>query len=121
MNNRVTRFVMVLVAVAIYWNVGWAIGTYYHNYIWGHTPQTFWQTVWNGGYQILSGEAGRSKPLLEFQIIFMFFWPVFVGFFVPISWVIRFAHIGILFFVWFISYIFELIFAGGIAKLLGVG
>jgi len=50
--------VVVAMALAAYLNIGWAIGTYYHNYITGHTPQTFWQTVWGGGWEFFS----RARP-----------------------------------------------------------
>lgn len=118
MNNRVTRFVMILVVVAMYLNVGWAIGTYYHNYIFGHVPQTFWQTVWKGGYQYLTGGGNQLR---SDQIIMMFSWPVLIGILVPISWAIYVIHHLAMLAYHFIVFILWLVGAGGIAKLLGVG
>lgn len=103
-----TRAVLIVIGVAIYLNIGWAIGTYYHYYIFGYEPQTFWQVVWRGGYQTFSGVV--SHTLLFDQIFFMFFWTVVVGLSVPISWVVYAIH-----------NLLWLAGAGGIAKLLGVG
>lgn len=117
-HRKLVRAVAIIVGVAVYLNIGWAIGTYYHNYIFGHTPQTFWQTVWKGGYPAIINTVYDS-PLYD-QILSMFAWPL-LGLISVLLWVVRFAQIGTIYFVWLVSYIFKLIFAGGIAKLLGIG
>lgn len=109
MNNRVTRFAMILVAGAIYLNVGWAIGTYYHNYIFGHEPQTFWQQVWSAK-GVVSNLPGNNTPvpLYHDQILFALFWPF------------QFCILLIMWCFHAMEWCFWLFF-GGIAKLLGVG
>lgn len=118
-HRKLIRAVAIIVGVAIYLNVGWAVGTYYHNYIFKHTPQTFWQVVWKGGYQSING--GTVSFLLADQILLMFTWPLLVGVFVPITWVVYAIHHFIMLIFHAIVYVLWLVGAGGIAKLLGVG
>lgn len=117
-HRKLVRAVAIIVGVAIYLNIGWAIGTYYHTYIFGHEPQTFWQVVWKGGFHSIDG---GEQLLLANQILLMFFWPLLVGVLMPITWVIyAIYHLAML--VWHaIVYVLWLAGAGGIAKLLGVG
>lgn len=117
--SKLVRAVAIIVGVAIYLNIGWAIGTYYRNYIFGHTPQTFWQTVWTGGYPAIMN-TGNSSPLSD-QIFLMVVWPLLAGVLVPFTWAV-YAIYSLVVLVWHaIVYILWLAGAGGIAKLLGVG
>lgn len=119
-HRKLIRPIMFFVAAAIYLNIGWAIGTYYHAHIFSHAPETFWQVVWRGGYGLINGGVVNDS-LLASQIFLMFLWPAVVGALVPITWVIYALHRlavlvwhSIVFFLWLSG-------AGGIAKLLGVG
>lgn len=118
-HRKLVRAVMFVVIAAIYLNIGWAIGTYYHNYIFGHTPQTFWQTVWKGGYGSLNGGFGKESLLFD-QIFLMLVWPM-LGFLVPTTWAVYAIHHFAVLAFHSMVFILWLIGAGGIAKLLGIG
>lgn len=99
------KVLIAILILTVYLNIGWALGTYYHNDIFkqGVTtqkPQTITQKSLCGGGEFFSICGGNT--LLFDQVLMMFFWPFFL-FIALLSWVI-----------W-------LIFAGGVAKLLGIG
>lgn len=100
-------FLALIVLLTIYLNVGWALGTYHHNYIIGHEPETAWQTFWAGGWGFWATKTPSS--LIDAQIASLLIWPVMLAI-TLFSW---FAY----FFVWFLW----LVFAGGLAKLVGLG
>lgn len=123
------RTLMILVGLlllAAYLNIGWAIGTYEHNHILGKTPETFWQEAWQGGFGVFSGLKTTEKNFavqvnLGFQqIFFSFFWPLLIiG--ILVSWIV-YGCLILLYWLWYAAvYFMWLIFAGGIAKILGVG
>lgn len=104
--SQFTAVLIIIAAVAVYLNIGWAIGAYHGAYIIGHAPQTFWQQVWAGWGGFLAG--GLPAQPWD-QILIMFLWPLLVLLALG-SWVVY----GLYWLSW-------LIFAGGIAKLLGAG
>ena len=104
------KLLLLLLALAVYLNIGWAFGTYFSTYIFPETPpQTFWQVVWSGGYGFWNSSSPPREPLLLNQILASLFWPFYVGS-VVVSWLIFGLH-----------QLLWLIFWGGIAKLFGVG
>lgn len=72
-------------------------------------PQTIAQTMAAGGWGYMSNVQGQQYCLVTDQIAFMLFWPLLV-LFIAGSWVAK----GVCYILW-------LIFAGGIAKLWGLG
>ena len=101
------KIAIVIALVAVYLNIGWAMGTYYHYNILGHEPQNFVQKIFCGGWTVFS--YAQKSTLLGDQIFGMLVWPILLLFSFG-SWLCY----GIYYFLW-------LIFAGGIAKLLGLG
>lgn len=95
------KVLIAILILTVYLNIGWALGTYYHNDIFGHKPQTLTQKVLCGGGEFFAIVASNS-PLLTNQCTIMFFWPILLS--------------GVLF-----TWVIWLIFAGGVAKLLGIG
>lgn len=103
----------ILVAFAVYLNIGWALATYFDKHVAtvsAENLETFWQKALAGGWGYLAGgHVGRGSVGLVPKVLFMLFWPVLLAL----------AFVGWL--VWVIWYLLWLIFAGGIAKLLGLG
>ena len=94
------------VFITLYLNIGWALGTYW-NSIFDKPAETFWQKFWNAGtFNLL---AVPTAPLLWNQIFSMLAWPISV-LFVAALWIFQ----GVYYLLWFI-------FAGGLAKLVGLG
>ncbi|GEM_PF-6537695 len=106
--KRLGWALLVLAAVVVYLNIGWAIGTYLHQ----NTPHT------DNGLtaptttmaKILAGTGYNTTDSLETeQIVLMILWPVYLVA-SAICWVIASPPI---------AWILKLIFAGGLVKLLG--
>lgn len=116
--SKLVRIVLIILfLLAAYLNIGWAIGTYYHNYIIGKTPQTFWQNVWSGGFNLF--ETVNTDTLQKDQIFFMFVWPI--ALFILLSWIVYGLWLFIYYYAFGVYCILWFIFAGGVAKLFGVG
>ena len=94
------------VFITLYLNIGWALGTYW-NSIFDKPAETFWQKFWNAGIFNLLADPTAS-PLWN-QIFSMLAWPISV-LFVAALWIFQ----GVYYLLWFI-------FAGGLAKLVGLG
>ena len=104
------KVILVVVAVALYLNAGWALGTYYHNHVLYQSPQTVIQIIAKGGWEFFTG---TNCSLIKDQIVFMFCWPLLMIALV-ITWMV--------YLVVYLAYqLLWLWFAGGIAKLLAVG
>jgi len=117
--RRSIKFFVILAAVAIYLNIGWAFGTYYTTHIFQKTPQTLWQVIWGGGYNIWGGANPRSE--LSSNIIYSLAWPILVVLITGGSWLVYGLHqLGWLIF-HLALYLLWLVGWGGIAKLIGVG
>ncbi len=109
-----------VVALAVYLNVGWALGTYYHDSIFQKTPAEL-----SIGQHIMAGWGGRGDgyfvrgacSTLTAQRVFSFFWPLVPVLVVLVSWCVA----GIYYAGWGVYYTLWFIFAGGGAKLLGLG
>lgn len=106
LRNHPVYSMLYVVFLALYLNIGWALGTYWHNRILCKVPQTFWQIVWS----ITSPNNCREHTLLMDQLVFMFSWPLLHLFFPLAGWLTYGAWL-----------LLCLIFAGGLAKLLGIG
>ena len=104
--RKVVFWTLVVVLLAVYLNIGWTIGAYYETNILPHKPQTTWQTVWAGGFGFL---AGNNPDAGGFPIIAMLLWPTIV-----LIWLGSWLVFGLYYLGW-------LIFAGGLAKLVGLG
>ncbi len=99
---------------AIYFNIGWVIESYYMNHIVvyppAQQPETFLQWFaagWNG---LMYPDSPLSDSILVLaKLSIVLFWPMMPGFFVIGGWLFALIY----YFLW-------LIFAGGIAKLLGI-
>lgn len=101
--------IMLIMIAAIYLNIGWAFGTY----VSGHLSVGADQTQYNAFEKFLLGPNGvmfgGTATLQSFQIFLALLWPLWFTILI-ISWVCSIIYTML----W-------LIFAGGIAKLLGVG
>ncbi len=113
------KVVLAVIILAVYLNIGWALGTYYHNSIFQKTPAelSFGQHIiagWGGDNTVFTkGECSMSVA----QVLFSLFWPLVPVFLVLISW----CAAGIYYASWGVYYTLWFIFAGGGAKLLGLG
>ncbi|MDP1629278.1 MAG: hypothetical protein Q8L57_01515 [bacterium] len=107
------KFLVVLVLLTIYLNFGWVLGTYYHKHIYTQDPKNFSlsQHILTGGWDILARDSALKgeRSLLYRQITFSLLWPIPL-LAVVISWV-----------AWIIYHFLWLIFAGGVAKIIGIG
>lgn len=104
--KNVAFWILLVVFLAIYLNIGWALGTYF-NGISGKPAATSWQKFWHGKTIKMFNEP-TTAPLAG-QIAAMFLWPIVLLFTVA-DWVLY----GIYILLW-------LIFAGGLDKLVGIG
>lgn len=104
--------ILGIIGLAAYLNIGWAMGTYFYDNV--DSPQA--QTTMSA--KILAGPEGwvsrdSHKTKMQRQVVFSILWPLAIC-----------AIIG-MWVLWTIGYIFVLflwlIFAGGIAKLTGIG
>jgi hypothetical protein len=129
-HRKLVRAVTLIVIATIYLNIGWAYGTYTAMHLGSEMPQTtVLQKFLIGPNEVLT--AGPDPSLLVFQIIYMIVWPVSLG--VAISawiiwllvavaaWTLWLVMWLLLSLQWVIISALKLVFAGGIAKLLGVG
>lgn len=110
MERKIPRIAMWVAIIAVYLNIGWALGTYYHNNIFNHPPQTVAQQVLSGAGHFLTNQTQQHTSLLEDQTVMMFFWPVMILLVVIGSW-LGYA----------LYWLLWLVFAGGIVKIFGVG
>jgi len=102
--KRAKRYLLVLVALTIYLNIGWGVMTYYEKYICQHEAQTFWQKLWAGTNSFWTRCSVAPSPA-------EFFTATLVWLFFPLL-----ALISWLF--WLIHHALWLIFWGGAYKLL---
>lgn len=110
-SRAIGGLIIIVVLLALYLNIGWVLGTYYHNHVLYQQPQTIAQTMAGGGWGYMSNVQSEREhySLITNQIVFMLFWPLLM-LFIAGSWVFK----GVCYILW-------LIFAGGVAKLLGLG
>ena len=122
--KKVLAVSVFVIGLAIYLNIGWALGTYYHNnidYIDRSELKTIPAKFWAGSDLLPMNTAGSDTPesqrmsLLEEQVISSIIWPLFV-ITTLISWVIKIISIVFTAFLWLL----KLIFWGGLARLLGL-
>lgn len=109
--NKFAKIVLWVAGLALYLNIGWAIGTWTHN-IFGNDVEwtTISQKVISGPGEVNIIDSGdNTSTMLSNQVTSMFLWP-FLFVIVAVEWI----GYGIYLFLWFI-------FAGGGAKLLGYG
>ncbi|MDP3947449.1 MAG: hypothetical protein Q8Q41_02015 [bacterium] len=114
-------YLVILAVVAVYLNIGWAVGTYYFTYIIdGKRPRTFWQQVWAGWGGFMASPATIQLKPVD-QIFPMIVWPIIPVGFALGSWAVYGLYRLVWLIWWGLYWLFWLIFAGGIAKLLDVG
>ena len=108
--RRIAKICLLLVAIAIYLNIGWAVVNYYDNYVLPHgtNAETFWQKVWSGPENNLQNKPNSSPAPFSLFLVFVLIWP-----FLPL------VSLAAWFF-YFIYYALWFIFWGGAAKLLGL-
>lgn len=116
MKRKILKGVLLVAIIAVYLNIGWALGTYYYYHISGQEPQTLVQ-------KILSNPLMREAPvnsLLVNQLSMMLLWPLVI-FLSLVVWLLYALSSIVSLVVSGIKWLFWLIFAGGIAKILGAG
>lgn len=129
-HRKLVRVVLLVVAVAIYLNVGWAYGTYSAMHLGKEMSQaTILQKFLIGPDKVFSVVPNPS--LLAFQILYMIAWPLWLGITVLVwvwwllvmvaAWMLRLVLLLVSDLWQIVVFAFRLLFAGGIAKLLGVG
>ncbi len=111
------KFLIVVVCLAVYLNIGWALGTYYHNNILTKKSSeltTFTQKALAGAFLgeeytfFWTKDLGNTKKdlLLRDQVCVSILWPL------PVLCALI---------LWVAKGIWIFVFTGGIAKLFGVG
>lgn len=112
-SEKVVIGVLLVVFLALYLNIGWTIAVYFGEHIVVVRPEnleTFWQKTMAGGWGFFADRRPSMVPLNTAEYVFLsFFWP-FLLILIVTSWL-----------AWTIWYLLWLIFAGGIAKLVGLG
>lgn len=105
--KKALKVLIILAAIAIYLNIGWAYGTYSYNHLQhAHLGQpTLAQKILTGPNRIMAVSA--TNTLLFVQTLSEFLWPMLLA--LPLG---AWAIYGIYLLLW-------LIFAGGIAKTIG--
>ena len=117
------KAVVIILGVAIYLNIGWAFGGYYYENVHYVSPRTATAKVVAGGLGLFS-QTEMSQDVRHSrtgdQVMLSIIWPVLISC-IAVSWFIfgvwklgAFAALVVYRLLW-------LIFAGGIAKTLGVG
>lgn len=118
--NLFSEILLVIIGIAIYLNIGWLIGAYYHENVFGVSSNglTILGKVLAGGWVMTARVTGviRDDKLVD-EILMSFLWPICIGV-VLASWLI----FGICWFVFGIYrltiFFLKITFAGGIAKLI---
>lgn len=128
--RKLIRAVAIIVGVAVYLNIGWAYGTYSALYLGeGMSQTTVLQKFLIGPNKILT--AGLNPSLPAHQYVYMVFWSIWLVVTVVV-WAIWLLGVVMGWMIWLVlwlvsglwqsvRFVFRLVFAGGIAKLLGVG
>ena len=112
--------VIVMVVMTVYFNTGWAIGTYIYNHVQYVNPPEIETTIVDkflaGPKNMMSTNYKNSDQnrwtALEMQTIFSLFWPLGI-IFITASWLVYGIALFLYFSFWFV-------FAGGMVKLLGL-
>lgn len=124
-----TYSILVTIGFAVYLNVGWALGAYFHKSVClcfklnleydPGQPETFAGKALSGWGNFVGRGMCSGSPTID-SAIFSFLWPLllFLSFFSWIACAVCISLVGICI---LIKNILWLIFAGGIAKLLGAG
>ncbi len=94
-----------IIALAVYLNVGWAIGSYWVS-LEGTVPQSLFGQFLAGPADVLNEEVVSIEKSNHQMWIFMY----------SIFWILDFV---VLIIIWIVYFILWLIFWGGIVKLLG--
>jgi len=113
--NQVLKWVLIIVGLTVYLNTGWALGTYHYNNVSHKSVESrniFDKFLAGPGYRAHppgTAVEGHQVSLFRNQVTTSFIWPIVI-LMITSSWIIYFGY-----------YLLWLIFAGGIAKLLGLG
>lgn len=114
--KRIARILLGVLALATYLNIGWAFGTYSHEKVcYAPTEElvTIPQRILAGPGEVFAANKERTKSLVVDQLFYSFLWPLIILLYITM-WTGYGAYCVITWLLW-------LIFAGGIAKLLGAG
>lgn len=122
--KKVVLWMVAVLALAVYLNIGWAFGTYMYNNVHYTVPKSFTAKVLAGPHSILSEpdtpENKKPSPLVD-QVALSIIWPVVIVIGPIVVWTIY----AICYIVWLIVYgvywTLWIVFAGGLAKLFGIG
>jgi hypothetical protein len=129
-HRKLVRAIVFIVIATTYLNIGWACGTYFATRLGeGMSHATILQKFLigpNGAFVV-----GPNPVLLVFQIAFMIIWPFWLAI-ILLGWLLWLLIIGVAWMAWLVKLLcfglwrvvimtFKIVFAGGIAKLFGVG
>ncbi len=110
--KKAGKILLVVIGIAVYFNIGWVIGNYYYSNVFYTPPSqhTPFAKVFAGSWSVLSDSIPLTQIPNKLAVVSIVsvFWPLFLAF-SSVTWVI-----------YFIYYLLWLIFAGGGAKLLGL-
>ena len=112
--KKFKKILIWTIVTAIYLNIGWALGTFMHYDVQLGDPSKMSGVarIFSGGWSALTpNDKDKVNPLLTQQIILSIFWP-FMIVLVMMTWIIYWLISAIVF-------LFHIIFAGGLAELIG--
>lgn len=114
--KKIRNGVIFTICLMLYLNIGWALGTYWNRVSTYEKPHNIVETFMQGGgknwYCDAQSNPNCANPNDELanKVLSMFIWPIILVFFIGGSWIVWLFYKGL----W-------LIFAGGLAKLFGIG
>ena len=117
--KKFTKITLWIVVVAVYLNIGWAITSFIdHNVAYVDDPQGVVAEFFAGPENnfVEDSSANVIENDTGIYVIMSIMWPIFL-FIVAICWFFWGVYSGVS---WLVMKLLWLIFAGGIAKLLGL-
>ena len=112
--TKLLKWILIIVGLSVYLNIGWSLGTYYHNNVAyksvesGNLFEKFMAGP-NHSINLPDTAVEKQHSLSSDQVCISITWPFFI-FIVTVCWIVYFVYC-----------LLWLIFAGGIAKLFGLG
>jgi hypothetical protein len=106
------KVLIVLLALTLYCNIGWTVGSYYYNNVLATSPEklTTLGKAAAGGWSALADKRLRNSDSNKFAAVLIF----------GILWPFGLAVVAVLWIIYYVYYVGWFIFAGGGAKLLGL-
>ena len=105
------KALILILALAAYLNIGWALGTYFYDEVARKIPESVVSQILSGPRNVLS-QSDRPAHMMIGRTSTQVFW--------SILWPALTLLIGVLWLFYGIYYLLWLVFAGGIVKLLGL-